>query len=137
MALDPPTYDTISPPLCSRSVILLKGNGHRPDRSHFLRPPKLVLEGVLYGTFSPPQNRTIRFAPPFANSQSKPSGRNCPVPPFCIFWGIHCFFSPCKEVLVVLSAFHFFSKISRGSAGIKSCIWAKTGRFGNFSCCAC
>ena len=63
--LDPPTYDTIPPPLCSRNVILLRGNGHRPDKSHFLRPPKLVLEGVLYGTFPPPpQNRTIRFAPP-------------------------------------------------------------------------
>ena len=54
------------PPLCSRNVILLRGNGHRPDESHFLRPPKLVLEGGLYSTFSPPppQNRTIRFAPP-------------------------------------------------------------------------
>ena len=36
----PPTYDTIPPPLCSRPVILLRGNGHRPDESHFLRPPK-------------------------------------------------------------------------------------------------
>ena len=53
------------PPLCLRNVILLRGNGHRPDKSHFLRPPKLGLEGVLYGTFSPPQNRTtIRLAPP-------------------------------------------------------------------------
>ena len=43
------------PPFCSRNVILLRGNGHRPDKSHFLRPPKLVLEGVLYGTFFPPK----------------------------------------------------------------------------------
>ena len=43
--LDPPTHDTISPPpLCSRNVILLTGNWHRPDKSHFLRPPKLGLE---------------------------------------------------------------------------------------------
>ena len=59
-----PTYDTISPPLCSRPVIFFRGNGHRPDQSHFLRPPKLVLEGALYSTFPPPPNRTIRFAPP-------------------------------------------------------------------------
>ena len=50
-------------PLSSRNVILLTGNGHKPDKSHFLRPPKLGLEG-LYSTFSPPKNRTIRFAPP-------------------------------------------------------------------------
>ena len=45
-----------SPPLCSRGsrpVIFLRGNGHRPDESHFLRPPKLVLEGALFGTFPP------------------------------------------------------------------------------------
>ena len=34
------------PPPCSRNVILLIGNGQRP--------PKLVLEGALYGTFPPP-----------------------------------------------------------------------------------
>ena len=56
-------------PLCSRNVILLRVNSHRPCKSHFLRPPKLVLEGSLYGTFSPPQNRTIRFAPPLAAHQ--------------------------------------------------------------------
>ena len=62
----PPLMIRFPPPLCSRNVILLRGNGHRPDKSHFLRPPKLVLEGVLYGTFPPPppKNRTIRFAPP-------------------------------------------------------------------------
>ena len=43
------------PSLCSRNVILLRGNGRRPDESHFLRPPKLVLEGALHGTFPPPK----------------------------------------------------------------------------------
>ena len=62
------------PPLCLRNVILLRGNGHRPDESHFLRPPKLVLEGVLYGTFCPPQNRTIRFAPPLCEFPELPPG---------------------------------------------------------------
>ena len=57
------------PPLCSRNVILLRGNGHRPDKSHFLRPPKLVLEGVLYGAFSPPKIARYVLPPPFANSQ--------------------------------------------------------------------
>ena len=74
----PPTYDTdFPPPLFTQCHFLLRGNGDRPDKSHFLRPPKLVLEGVLYGTFPPPPpNRTIRFAPPpsLANSQLyKPS----------------------------------------------------------------
>ena len=68
--VDPPIYDTISPPLCSRNVILFRGNGHRPDKSHFLRPPKLVLEGVLYGTFPPPKiARYVLPRPPLANSQ--------------------------------------------------------------------
>ena len=61
-------YD-FPPPLCSRNVILLRGNGHRPDKSHFLRPPKLGLEGVLYGTFSPPKITRYVLPPPFANSQ--------------------------------------------------------------------
>ena len=52
------------PPLCSRNVILLRGNGHRPDKSHFLRPPKLVLEGVLYGTFPPPPPKSHDTFPP-------------------------------------------------------------------------
>ena len=48
------------PPLCSRHVILLRENGRRPDKSHFLRPPKVVLEGSLYSTFPPPPpNRTF------------------------------------------------------------------------------
>ena len=63
-----PPHDTIPlPPLCSRPVNLLRGNRHRPDQSHFLSRPNLGLEGALYSPFSPPpQNRTIRFAPPFA-----------------------------------------------------------------------
>ena len=60
----PPTYDTIPPPLCSRSVILLRGNGHRPDKSHFLRPPKVVLEGALYSTFPPPPKIARYVLPP-------------------------------------------------------------------------
>ena len=57
------------PPFCSRPVIFLRGNGHRPDESHFLRPPKLS-EGALYGMFPPPlQNRMKGFVPPFVNSQ--------------------------------------------------------------------
>ena len=55
-------YD-FPPPLCSRNVILLRGNGHRPDKSRFVRPPRLVLEGCFMVRF-PPKNRTIRFAPP-------------------------------------------------------------------------
>ena len=64
----PRTYDTFSPPpVCSHPVISLKGNKHRPGPiPFFLSPPKLVLEGALYIVRFPPQNRTIRFAPPFA-----------------------------------------------------------------------
>ena len=67
----PPPMIRFPPPVCSRAVIFLRGNGHKPDQSHFLSPPRLVLEGALYGTFPPPPpNRTIRFAPPLAISQS-------------------------------------------------------------------
>ena len=51
IVLDPPPLMIRFPPLCSRPVILLIGNGHRPDESHFLRPPKLALEEALYGMF--------------------------------------------------------------------------------------
>ena len=64
---DPRTYEMFPPPISSHPVILLRGNGHRPDESHFLRPPKLVWEGALYIIFDPP-TRAIRFAPPFAVS---------------------------------------------------------------------
>ena len=53
------TYDIIGP------VIFLRGNGHRPDQSHFLSPPKLVLEGALYST-SPPRIARYVLPPPFA-----------------------------------------------------------------------
>ena len=46
-------YVSPPPPVCFRPVVFLGGNRHRPGKSHFLRPPKLVLEGALYGTFSP------------------------------------------------------------------------------------
>ena len=52
----PPLMIRFPPPLCSRNVILLRGNGHRPDKSHFLRPPNWFWRGVLYGTFSPPKS---------------------------------------------------------------------------------
>ena len=63
--LDPPLMIRFPPPLCSRPVILLRGNGHRPDKSHFLRPPKLVLEGALYSTFPlPPPPKVARYVLP-------------------------------------------------------------------------
>ena len=37
------------PPVCFRPVVFLRGHRHRPGKSHFLGPPKLVLEGVLLG----------------------------------------------------------------------------------------
>ena len=60
----PPAYDTFPPPLCSRNVIFFGGNGHRPDKSQFLRPPKLVLQGALYGTLSPPKIARYVLPPP-------------------------------------------------------------------------
>ena len=61
----PRTYDTFPPPLFT-PCHFLRGNGHRPDKSHFLRPPKLVLEGALYGTFPPPppKKKTQSVSPP-------------------------------------------------------------------------
>ena len=54
--LDPPHLRYISPlPVCSRPVVFFRGNRHRPDQSHFLRPPKLVLESALYSTFCSPK----------------------------------------------------------------------------------
>ena len=64
----PPPMVRFPPPVCFLPVVFLRGNRHRPGKSHFLRPPKLVLEGALYGTF-PPQTRAIRFPPPLAASQ--------------------------------------------------------------------
>ena len=68
----PPIYDTVSPPpMCSRHVIFSGGNGHRPDKSHFVRPPKVALEGHSIVRFPPPQNRTTRFASPESDIQAK------------------------------------------------------------------
>ena len=56
-----------SPPTCSRPVIFFGGNGHRPDQSQFLRPPRVVLEGALYSTSTrpPPQPKWHdTFCPP-------------------------------------------------------------------------
>ena len=66
----PPMIRFPPPSVRFHPVVFLRGNRHRPGKSHFLRPPKLVLEGALYGTFPPPQNRTIRFAPPLAAGPS-------------------------------------------------------------------
>ena len=68
--LDPPTYDTFSPPVCFRPAVFLRGNGHRPGKSHFLRPPKLVLEGALYGTFSPQKIARYVLPPHYPLSKS-------------------------------------------------------------------
>ena len=61
----PPTYDTPSPLFVHA---LRSGNGHRPHQSHFVRPPKLVLEGALYSMFPPPKSHDT-FYLPFAVSQ--------------------------------------------------------------------
>ena len=61
----PPTYDVFSP-LCPCSVIWTlsnRGNGHRQDQSHFLRPLKVVLEGARYRML-PPNKSQARFYPP-------------------------------------------------------------------------
>ena len=92
----PPLMIRFPPPLCSRNVILLRGNGHRPDKSHFLRPPKLVLEGVLYGTFPPPPPKSHdTFCPalcefPMDGTLERKTREGC-----------HCRFrrAPCKEGL--------------------------------------
>ena len=60
------------PPFCSLNVSLLRGKGHRPDKSNFLRAPKLGLEGALYSTFSLPKIARYAPPPPFANSQARP-----------------------------------------------------------------
>ena len=60
-----PTHDTFPPPfLCSRPVISLRGNGHRPDESHFLSPSKLVLEGGTLWYVSPTPKSHDTFCPP-------------------------------------------------------------------------
>ena len=61
----PPHLRYVFPPVCSRNVVCLRGNGHRPDQSHFLTPPKLVLEGTLHGMFSPKIARYV-LPPPLS-----------------------------------------------------------------------
>ena len=64
---NPPPSIIRFPGFVHAPVIFRRGNGHRPDESHFWRPPKLVFSIVR---FPPLPNRTIRFAPPlFAISQ--------------------------------------------------------------------
>ena len=59
----PPPPSVIQfPPHCSRPGIFIRGNGHRPDQSHFLSPPKPARSFVR--SPPPPKNRTIRLPPP-------------------------------------------------------------------------
>ena len=58
----PPPMIRCPPPLFM-PCHFLRGNGHRPDQSHFLSPPKPVLGRVHSIARFPPKNRTIRFAP--------------------------------------------------------------------------
>ena len=60
----PPTIRFPPPPFWRLSVISLKRKRHRPDQPQFLRPPKVVLESTLCGTFHSRQIHAIRFAPP-------------------------------------------------------------------------
>ena len=55
----------LPPPIWRLPVISFKGERHRPDQSHFLRSPRVVLESTLSGMFPPP-NGVIRFAPFFS-----------------------------------------------------------------------
>ena len=80
----PPLMIRFPPPPCSRPVIFLRGNGHRPDESHFLRPPKLVLEGALYGTFSPPKIAWYVLLPPLRIPNLQGRQGNL----FCTSWNI-------------------------------------------------
>ena len=59
----PPMIRSPPPPVCSRNVISLRGNGHRPDQSHFRSPPKLFLEGTP---------KVVRFPPPKSHDTFPP-----------------------------------------------------------------
>ena len=64
----PPPMIRFPPPLVHALSFSLEGMGHRPDQSHFLSPPKLVLEGALRSTqycFPTPPSKIARyFLPP-------------------------------------------------------------------------
>ena len=107
MVSDTPTYDTISPPPLVTPCHFLRGIGHGPDQSHFLSPPKLILEGVLYGTSPPPQNRAIRFAlpPPICRF---PNNRD---PPILVLFDFLAFFGfPIFLAFLCVFALFFFSR---------------------------
>ena len=73
----PPHLWYVFPPVCFRPVVFLRRrNRHRPGKSHFLRPPKLVLECALYGTFSPAKIARYVFPPPLAAFQPKGNNHN-------------------------------------------------------------
>ena len=52
---NPPPMIRSPPPGLFTPCHFLRRNGHRPDHSHFLRPPKLVLEGRHSIVCFPPQ----------------------------------------------------------------------------------
>ena len=60
----PPVIRSPPPSVCSRNDIFLRGNRYRPDQSHFRSPPKLALEGTLYGTFPLPPKIARYVLPP-------------------------------------------------------------------------
>ena len=68
--LDPPPMVRFPPHLFT-PCHFFGGSGHRPDKSHFLWPPKVALEGALYSTFSSSQ-KIVRcvLPPPLAISQT-------------------------------------------------------------------
>ena len=58
-----PTHLCYLPPVrFVRPVISLRGNVHRQDQSHFLRPRKVVLEGSRYSTSPSPKSHDL-FSP--------------------------------------------------------------------------
>ena len=59
----PPLMIRFPPPLRSRNVILLTRNGHRPDKSHFLRPQNWVWRGHFIVCF-PAKKSHDTFCPP-------------------------------------------------------------------------
>ena len=79
----PPPTTRFPPPFFWRlTVISLKRKRHRPDQPQFLRPPEVVLESTLCGTFSPPPNSHDTFCPPppSAAAQAFPNAGPIPTP---------------------------------------------------------